>query len=583
MKFNIFVILILSLCASLFAGTADDPNLIGWWNFNDGGAKDWSQYGHHGVLRNGARVVYDTERGMVLHNPKAGYLDPNEGHSGHVYCGGERASIADPCTWADIPRSYTVLMWIKSQMWWTPPWPGSPNQFEKEWQAIFTKGTRGYGQLIITTVGTQGRIYFRARGLQPSTNDHINGNTFIDDGNWHHIAAVCEYDAVTGQTALHLYIDGYEEYNSPVIATGSLILCSDPVYIAGSYGGSTKDGEIYMDDVRLYNRALTESEILTAMDEPIPSDFTGDSKIDMDDFRVLAKDWMETDYTIASDTGGMVAHWDFAGAAGETTVPDLVGDNDAVIVGGGQLDGNGAAVLTGGPDGPYIDLGANLGNVISDLEYCTIFIDCVWDGNSTSWQRLFTVAQPGTTEFSTITYVSVNERWLRYYQRHNAHDEETNASNPTYVPEMKGQHQIAISITKDYGLYGCTIIYIDGVKAAFHTNLAPCSLDLLGQTSRNYIGRGPFERDPLDANTINIDNRFAGKINDVRIYGRRLSERDVKDIYEGVSRQLYFKLEAPGNLSDAESTNSKVVDFKDLAALVNKWLQQVPLLEDNLN
>jgi hypothetical protein len=39
-----------------------------------------------------------------------------------------------------------------------------------------------------------------------------------------------------------------------------------------------------------------------------------------------------------------------------------------------------------------------------------------------------------------------------------------------------------------------------------------------------------------------------------------------------------MKLEAPGNLSDSEPANDKVVDFKDLAMLVNKWLQDVPLV-----
>jgi len=577
MKHKIYIYCILASFLSLpvLAGVNDDPCLVGWWNFNDGGAKDWSQYGHHGVLRNGAKVIYDAERGMVLHNPKSGYLEPNEGHSGHVYCGGERASTSDPCTWADIPGSFSILCWVKTQ---TEPLPWS-NLFEKQDQAIFTKGTKASGQLILTTVGTAGRVYFRVRGL-PTTYDHIYGNTYVDDGYWHHIAATFEYDKTTQDATLRLFIDGLEEYYSPTITNGPITLSTAPILIAGSFGQPTKDGEIYMDDVRLYRRALSQSEILDVIDEPIPSDLTGDSKIDVDDFRVLAADWMKRDYTIPSDTGGMVAHWDFEGAAGSTTVPDLVGDNDATIIGGGALDGSGSAVLSGGPDGPYIDLGVNLGQVISRLQHFTIFIDCTWDGNSAggSWQRLLTFAQPGTTEFSTITYVSGNEYYLRYYQRHAEHDEVTNAG--TSMPDMKGRHQIALTFTNDYGLYGCTIVYIDGVKKSFHTNAAACSLDLLGQTTRNYIGRGPFERDPQDANTLNIDNRFAGKIHDVRIYGRRLAERDIKDIYEGLSRQLYFALEAPGNLSDAEPANSKIVDFKDLAVLVNKWLQQVPLLEE---
>ncbi|GEM_PF-3401208 len=573
-KFRICIYCILISLVSLpaLAGVDDDPCLVGWWNFNDGGAKDWSQYGHDGVVRNGAKIVYDAERGMVLHNPKSGYLEPNEGHSGHVYCGGERASMSDPCTWADINGSFSILCWVKTQ---TEPLPWS-NLFEKQDQAIFTKGTKASGQLILTTVGTAGRVYFRVRGL-PTTYDHIYGNTYVDDGYWHHIAATFEYNNTTQDATLRLFIDGYEEFYSPTTTNGPITLNNSPVLIAGSFGQPTKDGEIYMDDVRLYRRALTEAEILEVKAKPVPSDLTGDSKIDMDDFRVLAADWMQTDSTIQSDTGGMVAHWDFEGAAGSTTVPDLVGDNDATIVGGGALDGAGSAVLTGGADGPYIDLGAGIGQLIGNAREYTFIIDCDWDGNSVGkWQRLLTLSKPGTTEFSVITYVHWNENYLRYYQRHDGHDEVVDFSG---LAAMRGHHQLAMTYTPDYGVYGCTILYVDGVKK-FRTNAGYLTLDKVGQTARNYIGKGPFERDPLDANTIDVDNRFAGKINDVRIYNRRLSERDVKDVYEGLSRQHYIALEAPGNLSDSEPVNSKIVDFKDLAVLVNKWLQDMPLLKE---
>jgi hypothetical protein len=573
MKFKIYMycILVSFLALPVLAGVNDDPCLIGWWNFNDGAAKDWSAFGHNGKLHNGAKIVYDAERGMVLHNPKAGYLEPNEGHSGHVDCGGGRAAADANLTWADIQGSYSITCWVKAQ---PDPLPWS-NYFEKQDQAIFTKGNKGYGQMIITTVGTAGRVYFRVRGLADPNYDHIYGNTFVDNGEWHHIAAIYDYNITTNDAMMRLFIDGAEEYYSPMYNKGKPTLNNNRVLIAGSDTQPTKDGEIYMDDVRLYKRAITPEEILDIMDEPTPSDFTGDSKIDMDDFAVLAKDWMETDSTIASDTGGMVAHWDFEGAAGSTSVPDLVGDNDGTIIGSGYLDGSGSAVLSGGRNGPYIDLGSNLGQTISKLQHFTVIMDFVWDGNSAgSWQRLFTLAQPGTTEFACFTFVSVNETYFRYYLRHSAHDEQSDISGTN----MKGHYQIAMTYTTDYADYGCSIFYFNGVKKKFQTNSTYAALGLLGQTSRNYIGRGPFEVNSIDPNTFNIDNRFAGKFNDVRIYNRRLSERDVKDVFEGISREHYMKLEAPGNLSDSEPANDKVVDFKDLAMLVNKWLQDVPLV-----
>jgi len=585
LRLYIFGILMISLTSLAIAATVDDPNLVGWWNFNDGGAKDWSQYGHDGTLLNGARVVYDAERGMVLHNPSSGFPppagagSPPGGHSGHVYCGGEKAT-GDANTWADIPTSYSVLCWIKTQTTWTPPWPSTSNRFEKEWQAIFTKGTFASGQLILTTVGTQSRICFRAKGLTDGSTDRIYGNTFIDDGYWHHIAAICAYDSSAAQTTLHLYIDGAEEYTSPIICTGSLTLNNYPVYIAGTYGQATRDGEIYMDDVRLYNRALSETEILEAIDEPIPADLTGDSQINLDDFRVLANDWMETDYTINSDTGKMVAHWDFNGVAGGTTITDSIGGYVGSIVGGASLDGEGGVELSGGLTGPYIDLGEDVGQAISKLGEYTVIIDCNWYGNSVAtngWQRLATFSQESTTEYALFTYVSTNTAYMRYIYRHNSHDEITNASSS--MPSMLGRHQIAITFTPDYDIYGCAQLYIDGKQKAFHTQTVTAGS--IGSTIRNYIGKGPYDYNSLDPNSDpNSDMRFYGKIYDVRIYERRLAAQDVNDVYHGWSTELYFPLEAPGNWSDDEDTNEKVVDFKDVAELVNRWLEEMAMLKE---
>jgi hypothetical protein len=586
MKFRIYIycILVSLLALPVFADVNNDPCLVGWWNFNDGGAKDGSQYGHDGVVRCGAKIIYDAQRGMVLHNPSSGFDYPSGGHSGYVDCGGGRTSMADPCTWADIAKSYTVLFWVKSQVWWWPPWPGTvSNRFEKEWQAIFTKGSRTSGQIFLGTVGTHGRISFRARGLLPV--DQIYGGTFVDDGYWHHVAAICDYNSVTGETTLRLYVDGYEELASPVVCTGgSLSMSISPIHIAGSHGLPTRNGEVYMDDVRLYRRALTEAEILEVIDEPIPSDLTGDSKIDLDDFRVLAADWMETDYTIQSDTGKMVAHWDFEGAAGSKTIVDSINGYTGSIVGSASQDGSGSVELSGGLHGPYIDLGANVGNVIAKLNEYTIIIDCDWYGNAPSpkgWQRLATFSQAGTSEYALFTYVSVNQAYMRYIYRHAAHDETTNTSGTDLkpIPSVLGRHQIAITFTKDYANYGCTQLYMDGRQWGFRTQAVP--VGSIGSTFRNYIGKGPYDYNSLDPTSDpNMDQRFYGKIHDVRIYERRLAAQDINDVYNGWSTTIYQPLDAAGNLSDNEPTNSKRVDFKDLAVLVGKWLQDMPLLKE---
>ncbi|MGE0267765.1 MAG: LamG-like jellyroll fold domain-containing protein [Candidatus Omnitrophota bacterium] len=93
-----------------------------------------------------------------------------------------------------------------------------------------------------------------------STDARIEGATnSANDANWHHVAVTFQAGSVTG---LRLYIDGVEDPNSPVstAAIAALESNANPVRIgADSSGGVGLNGR--MDDVRLYNRLLSTTEI----------------------------------------------------------------------------------------------------------------------------------------------------------------------------------------------------------------------------------------------------------------------------------------------------------------------------------
>jgi hypothetical protein len=94
---------------------------------------------------------------------------------------------------------------------------------------------------------------------------------------------------------------------------------------------------------------------------------------------MFAGDWLKSGYYAGSDQIGLVAHWDFEGAAGATTVPDLVGNNNATII-GTSLDGNGGVTFAGGTSVQYVDLGAGVGSIFDNLMDSTIIVDFAWDG-----------------------------------------------------------------------------------------------------------------------------------------------------------------------------------------------------------
>jgi len=269
---------------------------------------------------------------------------------------------------------------------------------------------------------------------------------------------------------------------------------------------------------------------------------------------LFVADWLKSGYYINTDQIGLVAHWDFEGPAGTTTVPDLAGNNNATII-GTSLNGNGGVTFAGGTAAQYVDLGAGVGSIIDDLMDSTIIVDFAWDGNSAgTYQKIWTFSQAGTTQFGTLTFVSSNEEYIRYQHRYSAHDENTNAETPS----LKGRHQIAIANNAAYGTYGSVQLYLDGVQEAFHTQTVRADLSLLGATTRNYLGKSPYD----------AGNYFDGTIYDFRIYNRCLSAQEIADIYNGTVGQTWICLDSKSNFYDDE-----IINFLDFAIFAESWLE----------
>ena len=97
----------------------------------------------------------------------------------------------------------------------------------------------------------------------------INGNTLLNDGNWHHIVAVREVTG--GNSVMSVFVDGVSDA-TPLVGTGTQALTINPNM---AIGGNTLDGRFFnglMDEVALYNTALSPARIsahfVTAVPEP---------------------------------------------------------------------------------------------------------------------------------------------------------------------------------------------------------------------------------------------------------------------------------------------------------------------------
>jgi PKD repeat protein len=105
-----------------------------------------------------------------------------------------------------------------------------------------------------------GAIYVNA-GIQTDKDDPVNfGEIDLNDNLWHHIAFT--YDANGGLNNFKLYINGLLHQQTTL--TGAIVKEDGMLMLGARNMGSGwyDDAKYYMDDVRLWDRALTQEELL---------------------------------------------------------------------------------------------------------------------------------------------------------------------------------------------------------------------------------------------------------------------------------------------------------------------------------
>ncbi len=141
----------------------------------------------------------------------------------------------------DISDQITVCAWIKV------------NQFNKEWQAAIAKGDSAWR---IQRNQNEDSLEFACSGLKIPSGapwGNLYGERSVNDGQWHHIAAI--YDG----SKMYLMIDGDLDSSQP--ASGRINTNNHPVCIGENSENSGRFWDGLIDDVRVYNYALTKEEV----------------------------------------------------------------------------------------------------------------------------------------------------------------------------------------------------------------------------------------------------------------------------------------------------------------------------------
>lgn len=116
------------------------------------------------------------------------------------------------------------------------------------------------GSVIIVSVGdTGGQVV------------HTEGTSIVNDGNWHHLGLVSDGTSIT------LYIDGVAEGTPSVYSDRGTITSFQ---LASRFGDSARAITVDMDDVGIFNKALSPAEMAHYSNHAIPRPAVGSEPVD---------------------------------------------------------------------------------------------------------------------------------------------------------------------------------------------------------------------------------------------------------------------------------------------------------------
>lgn len=218
-------------------GCVSPPSgMVGWWPLDE----------------TGGTIAYE-----LTGNPLAHFVG-GPGHAAGMVAGS--LSITDQAQYAQAPSapamnfgtgSFTIDAWVRSSSLMSGP--SVRTIVDKRAGASIPTGYSLY--MYSNRLGVQ-----LADGVGPEGYDNFNASSgTLTDGAWHHVAAVINRAA--GSNGGHLYVDGLEVTTfDPTVRPNSLTN-SGPLRIGQNYDGTSSSFDGQIDEVELFNRALSQTEI----------------------------------------------------------------------------------------------------------------------------------------------------------------------------------------------------------------------------------------------------------------------------------------------------------------------------------
>jgi hypothetical protein len=327
---------------------------------------------------------------------------------------------------------------------------------------------------------------------------YVVGTTDLRDGQWHHVAAVLPALANPNVTDVVLYVDGALDPITASLDEPINTAVGEDVRIGVGHGGLEFRGKI--DEARIYNTALTAGEIAT-----------------------LAS------VAATPPPKGLVAHWDFNDGAGNTAA-DVAGRNTATL-----LPDAGPPVWTldtpalGEPNPSALDFSTADG-YLQATDYKAI-------GGTAERTLSAWIKTPSNGDQAILSWGqnSAGQKWTFRVQ------DDTGPLDGVLRLEVNGGYVIGSTVLSDDQWHHVTAVLPDPALGANVTNVrlyVDGHLEGISAYLDEPISTASAA-DVLIGNDFNNGRRFAGLMDDVRIYDYAMTGAEVRQAATGVGVPLW--------------------------------------------
>jgi len=306
----------------------------------------------------------------------------------------------------------------------------------------------------------------------------------------------------------------------------------------GTPGGALgKTGIVYVDDIRLY-----PPRYVAGMLPPWPEDLVQDGTINLRDVEALVADWLEDDYYLntVQPTGPVVAHYSFEQAVNDSSGN---GHNGTAYGNPTYIAGKiGYAIKLDGVD-DYVGMGG-------------IGVTAAAARTIAGWVKADSMDVQGWTNVFGFTHDGTDGHTNRHFDIQRLGNQ-----GGGYGLHVHGWERPIMAFDTDWHYLAATY---DGATMRWYGDGRPVGSEVrvLNTAGTFHVGK-----------RADLDRFFSGLMDEISVYSRALSEAELGWLAANGAAQWYVPVLSPANLSDAEPQGSRIVNFKDLAVLLSKFLQ----------